>query len=360
METFAFNQKFEFDGVSRNFLSADSHKFLFSFTLSPHRRAILGTEMKTIPTPRYDILIAKHTGMCFGVRQAIEATESVLEKEPATILGQLAHNPTVKSRLASQGARSAPLEKSQAPTKHVIITAHGAADRDRKRWAEAGYQVTDTTCPLVKVAHAKLAKVVAKGFQPVIIGKEGHVEVRGLKGDFPTARVVLNSEDIATIPHVKRIGIISQTTQPIDRVRALVNEVREQRPEVEVAYFDTVCHPTKDRQTALHELCHAAELVLAIGGKNSNNTAQLARTARKLGCKAHHIECPNDINPEWLDGITKVGVTAGTSTLDESLEEIVARLKNISRLPAQRCASRTQEYFFPEPSGHFTPEESIH
>jgi 4-hydroxy-3-methylbut-2-enyl diphosphate reductase len=293
--------------------------------------------MKSILARPYEILIAKHTGMCFGVRQALEATETLLKKNSATILGQLAHNPIVKSRLTAKGARTAPLEKSQAPTKQVIITAHGAADRDRKRWANAGYQVTDTTCPLVKVAHAKLAKVVAEGFQPVIIGKEGHVEVRGLQGDFPKAQVILHPDDIATIPHVERIGIISQTTQPIDRVRALVNEVREQRPEVEVVYFDTVCHPTKDRQTALHELCHAAELVFAIGGKNSNNTAQLARTARKLGCKAYHIETPNDIKPEWLDGIRKIGLTAGTSTLDETLDAVVLHLQALAK--AQRSFS---------------------
>ena len=119
--------------------------------------------MKSILAPPYEILIAKHTGMCFGVRQAIEATETLLQKNSATILGQLAHYPTVTPRLAAKGLSTAPLEKSQAPTKQVIITAHGAADRDRKRWTNAGYQVTDTTCPLVKVAHAKLAKVVAEG-----------------------------------------------------------------------------------------------------------------------------------------------------------------------------------------------------
>lgn len=290
--------------------------------------------MKTISTPRYDILIAKHTGMCFGVRQAIEATEAVLKEGPATILGQLAHNPTVKSRLASQGARTSDLAGESAPTPRVIITAHGASDRDRKRWREAGYQVTDTTCPLVKVAHAKLAKVVALGYQPVIIGKEGHVEVRGLQGDFPHARIILHPDDIAQIPHVKRIGIISQTTQPIDRVRALVAEVRRQRPEVEVVFYDTVCYPTKDRQTSLQELCAASELVLAIGGKNSNNTAQLARTARKLGCQAHHIEGPEDVRPEWLEGISKVGLTAGTSTLDESLHAVTFRLQELADSPA--------------------------
>lgn len=292
--------------------------------------------MKTIQTPRYDILIAKHTGMCFGVRQAIEATEAVLAKKPATILGQLAHNPTVKSRLASQGAKSAPLAGQSAPTPHVIITAHGASNRDRNRWKNAGYQVTDTTCPLVKVAHAKLAKVVAAGCQPVIIGKKGHVEVRGLQGDFPHARVILHPDDIADIPHVNRLGIISQTTQPIDRVRALVAEVRKQRPEVEVTFYDTVCHPTKDRQTSLEDLCRASELVFAIGGKNSNNTAQLARTARKLGCQAHHIEGPEEIREEWLYGISKIGLTAGTSTLDESLHAVTFRLQEMADSPRDR------------------------
>ena len=186
------------------------------------------------------------------------------------------------------------------------------------------------------VAHRKLERLVNDGYLPVIIGKKGHVEVRGLIGDFPTTRVILNREDIPGIPSVKRIGIISQTTQPIDRVRALVNEVRKQRPDVEVVFYDTVCQPTKDRQKALDELCKASQLVFAIGGKNSNNTAQLARTARQYGGKAHHIEGPDDIREEWLEGVEKVGLTAGTSTLDESLEAVVARLQELATLTLAR------------------------
>jgi 4-hydroxy-3-methylbut-2-enyl diphosphate reductase len=286
--------------------------------------------MKTIHTPRYDIFIATHTGMCFGVRQAIEATEALLARKPATILGQLAHNPKVKSRLARAGAVSGSLGANSASTREVVITAHGASDRDRHRWAASGHEVIDTTCPLVKVAHSKLAQLVSKGFQPVIVGKEDHVEVRGLKGDFPNARVILHPDEVPSIPHFKKIGIISQTTQPIDRVRALVHEVRKQRPEVEVVYFDTVCRPTKDRQTALHKLCQKSELVFAIGGRNSNNTAQLARTARRLGCLAHHIEHPSEIQESWLEGVGSIGLTAGTSTLDESLEATIEHLKTLA------------------------------
>ncbi len=282
--------------------------------------------MKTIHTPRFDLLIASHFGMCFGVRQAIEATESLLARQPATVLGQLAHNPLVKSRLAEQGAHDGDLEGTEAPTREVVITAHGASENDRQRWQQAGYHLTDTTCPLVKVAHTKLARLVRDGYLPVIIGKEDHVEVRGLRGDFPNARVILDLRDIPKLPHVKKIGLISQTTQAIDHVRSLLGEVRRQRPDAEVVYTDTVCQPTKDRQSALHDLCQRADLILAIGGKNSNNTAQLARTARRLGRPAHHIEHPSDIQESWLEGLTTIGLTAGTSTLDESLQAVVDHL----------------------------------
>ena len=115
-----------------------------------------------------------------------------------------------------------------------------------------------------------------------------------------------------------------------------MTEVRKQRPDVEVVFYDTVCQPTKDRQKALDELCKASQLVFAIGGKNSNNTAQLARTARQYGGKAHHIEGPDDIREEWLEGVEKVGLTAGTSTLDESLEAVVARLQELATLTLAR------------------------
>ena len=188
----------------------------------------------------------------------------------------------------------------------------------------------------MNVAHRKLARLVDEGYLPVIIGKKGHVEVRGLVGDFPNACVISNREEIAGIPHVKRLGIISQTTQPIERVRALVNEVRKQRPEVEVVFHDTVCQPTKDRQKALDDLCKASQLVFAVGGRNSNNTAQLARTARQFGCQAHHIEGPDDIREEWLEGIETIGLTAGTSTLDESLQAVATRLQELATLTLVR------------------------
>jgi 4-hydroxy-3-methylbut-2-enyl diphosphate reductase len=211
----------------------------------------------------------------------------------------------------------------------VIVTAHGAADRDRERWRDAGYQLTDTTCPLVRKAHTALAGLVAGGYAPVVIGKSGHVEVRGLTGDFPDARVVLTRDDIEALPFAPKIGVVSQTTQPIERVQALVGMVRRRHPQAEVVFRDTVCQPTKNRQKALRDLCLAVELVIVVGGVNSNNTWQLVEKARAYGCRAERVGSADEIKEHWLYGVAEVGVTAGTSTLPETVAQVVGRLEEL-------------------------------
>lgn len=296
--------------------------------------------MKTIITNRFTILIADHYGMCFGVKGAIKSTQQLLKKRPATILGQLAHNPTVRSELTSLGAQESSLHKLKAPTSDVIITAHGASDLDRKRWQTAGYRVTDTTCPLVKVAHQRLKNLVTAGYFPVIIGKPGHTEVRGLQGDFPHALVIPDSAHLHLLPTHQKIGIISQTTQPITKVRALVDEIRKSRPESEIIFCDTVCQPTKDRQRSLTDLCQTAHVIIAVGGKDSNNTAQLARTAQRLGCRAHHIESASELKSTWFHPGDRIGLTAGTSTLDHSVEEVLTALKKLGNTKNDRLNSQ--------------------
>ena len=288
--------------------------------------------MKQIQTDAFTIYIPRHSGMCFGVKGALAATEDLLKQRRTTILGELAHNPAVNMRLQKAGATTGSLSDRSAQTPHVTITAHGAADRDRDAWRRNGYTVLDTTCPLVHYAHKRLRSLVAAGYHPVIIGKAGHVEVRGLQGDFPGATVLLDLSEITQIPPVPKLGIISQTTQPIDYVQSLVEQIRLARPSANVLFHDTVCRPTKDRQKAIHSLARQVDFVVAVGGRNSNNTAQLAKTARQLGCRAEHIETAREIKKEWLHSVRKIGVVAGTSTLDESVTEVVTYLKELGNL----------------------------
>ena len=279
------------------------------------------------------ILLAEHYGLCFGVRDALRDAERLAAQGPLTTLGDLVHNPLALARLDAHGVHRGQLDElASAPTRRVLITAHGAADERRRAWQAAGFEVTDTTCPLVKRAHRQLAGLVAGGYFPVVVGQANHVEVRGLTGDFPDASVIENEADIGAVPIYPRYGVISQTTQPSDKVRHLVEALRAARPEAEVRFCDTVCQPTKDRQAALRALIARAEVIVVVGGRHSNNTRQLVLTAEAAGRRAHGIERAGELEPEWFEAVGTVGVTAGTSTLPETVREVCARLEEIARL----------------------------
>ncbi|MEP7078742.1 MAG: 4-hydroxy-3-methylbut-2-enyl diphosphate reductase [Chthoniobacterales bacterium] len=276
------------------------------------------------------IIVAEHYGMCFGVRDAIAQAKALAQKAPLTILGELVHNPLVRDQLRAHGAEERPRDATDLSGR-VMITAHGTSDARRRALRERHLDVSDATCPLVKHAHTQLARLVRAGYFPIVIGLAGHVEVRGLTEDFPEAVVVSGSADIPNLPHRDRYGVISQTTQPIDRVRALIAEMARVRPDSEIRFVDTVCKPTKDRQHALKQLVALADAIVVIGGRHSNNTRQLVETCREAGRHAIHVERPEELNPADFVDVETVGVTAGTSTLPETVAAVVERLQEISR-----------------------------
>ena len=279
------------------------------------------------------IILAEHYGLCFGVRDAIAEAEKLARRAPLTILGELVHNPVVRERLARHGVQERGLgdfAPDGTDTRQVMITAHGASDRKRAEWSAAGFAVADGTCPLVRHAHRQLGVLVAAGFFPVVIGKAGHVEVEGLVGDFPEGCVIENEGDISRLPVRERYGVISQTTQPLEKVLELVEAIRRGRPGSEVRFTDTVCQPTKNRQNALHKLIAECDTLVVVGGRNSNNTLQLAAAARAAGLRVFHIERPGELEPEWFCEAGIVGITAGTSTLKETVAAVHARLEEIA------------------------------
>jgi 4-hydroxy-3-methylbut-2-enyl diphosphate reductase len=278
------------------------------------------------------IILAQHFGLCFGVRDAIAQAEKLAQEGPLTVLGELVHNPLVQERLRDQGIGAGSLEVLEADSRQVMITAHGASDKRRRQWRAAGFAVSDGTCPLVRKAHQQLQRLVAAGYFPIVVGQPAHVEVRGLTEDFPEATIILHDEDLAKLPRRVRYGVISQTTQPIERVRRLVDQIRRLHPAADVRFVDTVCQPTKNRQSALRELIAQAELIVVVGGRHSNNTQQLVRSCQAAGRRAIHIERPDELHTSDFDQVQTVGVTAGTSTLRETVAAVVRRLEEISRL----------------------------
>ncbi|NNE92519.1 MAG: 4-hydroxy-3-methylbut-2-enyl diphosphate reductase [Verrucomicrobiales bacterium] len=279
------------------------------------------------------INLATHYGMCFGVRDAIQKTHEIAQTGSAAVLGELVHNPVVRQNLDDAGVSAGTLDDDPGSiaADAVIFTAHGVADSVRKSWSESGKEVFDTTCPLVRKAHRSLECLVLAGFKPVVIGRYDHVEVRGLVTDFPDAVVVLDEADFSEIPGPwDKIGVVSQTTQPVTHVEELVSKLRASRPAAEVRFIDTVCQPTKDRQSALQELAAKCDTIVVVGGSNSNNTRQLAVKAEGLGCRSFHVESPDDLKFSWFVKAENVGVTAGTSTLDETVQAVVRRLEKFS------------------------------
>ena len=210
-----------------------------------------------------------------------------------------------------------------------MITAHGASERMIRETRSRGLNVIEATCPLVNVAHRSLARLVQAGYHPVIIGRRDHVEVRGLTGDLDEFDVVLDGEDVARLRERPRFGVVAQTTQPVEKVRHLVKRMQEHFPRSEVCFIDTVCQPTKQRQNAAVELAQKCDVIIVIGGTQSNNTQELVKTCSRFCAQVHHVQTAADLRDEWFCTDSIVGITAGTSTPDSvivAVENAVAHL----------------------------------
>jgi 4-hydroxy-3-methylbut-2-enyl diphosphate reductase len=267
--------------------------------------------------------------MCFGVRDAIELALQQAASGPLTVLGDLVHNETVLAGLRARGIRIAQ-QVAAVETRNVMITAHGASEKAKARLRERGLRAIEATCPLVRLAHRAVAKLACSGYHPVIVGQRQHVEVRGLTEDLADFDVVLSEADVFALSERARFGVAAQTTQPIERVRALVELMRTRFPRSEVRFVDTVCRPTKQRQHSAIELAQQADVVVVIGGAHSNNTRELVRTCSQYCGRVHHVQAALDLCEEWFEGAQTVGVTAGTSTPDASIEEVERWLNELA------------------------------
>ena len=284
------------------------------------------------------IIRAEHLGMCFGVKDAIALALETARHEPLTILGELVHNETVLAELKRSGIQFQS-EAREVGTGTVMITAHGASERKLGAVRGRGLQVLEGTCPLVRVAHRAVAKLVGDGYHPVIIGKRDHVEVRGMTEDLAEFDVVLSAADVAQLRERPRFGIAAQTTQPIERVRELARLIRERFPQSEVRFIDTVCQPTKQRQHAAVELAQQCSVVVVIGGTRSNNTHELVQTCAQYCSRVHHVQTAADLCADWFRSDDTVGITPGTSTPDDVIAGVEGSLHAIASVGEARLIS---------------------
>ena len=286
------------------------------------------------------VRMADHYGMCFGVRDAVDLALDLTRQGQLTILGDLVHNPDVVARMDAAGAVRAQ-RREDVRTVSVLLTAHGTADRVKLELREQGLEVHDATCPLVTRVHLALHKLVAEGRHPVVIGQPKHVEVRGLVGDLNEFTIIQETSDLyqlekrLTQDPTTRLGVVAQTTQPLEKVMELVGALRAKFPDADVRFIDTVCQPTKDRQRALRQLAADSDVVVVVGGPDSNNSRKLVELARSLGRPAYLVANAVELRPEWFEECEIVGLTAGTSTPDPVIRDVRTWLE---RLPSRRPA----------------------
>jgi 4-hydroxy-3-methylbut-2-en-1-yl diphosphate reductase len=264
--------------------------------------------------------------MCFGVRDAIALAVEHADAGPLTILGDLVHNPTVLRTLESKGIAVAH-DVAHVKTATLMVTAHGTSEQTLARTRALGLTTIEATCPLVRVAHRAVAALARDGYHIVIVGQRDHVEVRGLTGDLDRFDVVLEDDDVLALEEHSRLGVAAQTTQPVEKVRRLVASIRRRFPRSDVRFVDTVCRPTKERQSAAVEMARQADVVIVVGGRSSNNTRELVQTCSRYCAHVHHVETDADVRTEWFADVQVVGLTAGTSTPDEVIDRVEARIR---------------------------------
>jgi len=279
------------------------------------------------------IIRAPVTGMCFGVRDALMTIDRVDQPKSVTIHGELVHNETVLIQLGARGFRMHDEERRSAvpETPAVLITAHGISDKERQRLTFAGKQLIDTTCPLVTRVHRAAQALQKQGYYVLVLGRRNHVEVRGIIGDLTDYEIIEHEGDVRSYPF-PRIGVVCQTTTAPQTVAAVRMALIFRNPRAKIRFKDTTCAPTRENQRALNSLLPQVDAVVVVGGRNSNNTRELAARCAAAGKPVHHVQDADDLQPGWFAGYRRIGLAAGTSTLDATLDEVETRLLKMASL----------------------------
>ncbi len=275
-----------------------------------------------------NIVLVEGAGFCFGVKRAIDIAFDVARnyKERVFTLGPIIHNPHVVEKLKELGVY--PLEElsKEKSIKTLIIRAHGIPKEKFNEIKQKDMEIIDATCPFVKRAQSLAEKLATEGYQVVIIGDREHPEVQGIFSYAGPDAIVINSSEIPILN--KKIGIIQQTTQPLTKVKEIMNELINSRNEFEeIRIFNTLCNFTSKRLQATEKVARNVDLMIVVGGKNSANTTQLARLCKNMGVKTYHIENAQEINKEWIECTTTIGITAGASTPQWIIDEVIDKIK---------------------------------
>jgi 4-hydroxy-3-methylbut-2-enyl diphosphate reductase len=283
------------------------------------------------------VVLAQPRGFCAGVERAIEIVERALEKygPPIYVRHEIVHNRHVVERLRGKGAQFVD-EIDEIPKGSVtIFSAHGVASSIEERAADRGLPVIDATCPLVSKVHIEGQRYANQGREIILIGHAGHPEIVGTMGRI-TGRVHLIStpEEVARlkVADPDKLAFITQTTLSVDDTRAVIEALKGRFPTIVGPDTKDICYATQNRQRAARDLARIVDVVLVVGAPNSSNSNRLREIAAESGVASYLIEDARALDPNWIEGASAVGITAGASAPAELVEEVIARLREIAEV----------------------------
>jgi 4-hydroxy-3-methylbut-2-enyl diphosphate reductase len=286
--------------------------------------------MATVPIA--EILLAGPRGFCAGVERAIDIVEVALSvcRPPVYVRREIVHNRHVVESLRAKGAIFVD-ELDEVPNDAtVVFSAHGISPAVREEALRRGLRVIDATCPLVTKVHLEAVRYAREDYSIVLIGHEDHDEVIGTLGEAPERIVVIDSvEEVERleVPNPDKIAYLTQTTLSVDDTREVIDALRRKFPRIVGPSRDDICYATQNRQAAVKRLAGDVDVLLVIGAANSSNANRLVEVAKMAGTSAHLINDINDIRPEWLQGASRIGITAGASTPEMLVSQAVDALK---------------------------------
>ncbi len=303
-----------------------------------------------------EILMAQPRGFCAGVDRAIEIVERALARfgAPIYVRHEIVHNAYVVADLRTKGAVFIDELDEVPPGATVIFSAHGVSKAVRDDAAARGLNIFDATCPLVTKVHVEVGKMRAEGCEIIMIGHEGHPEVEGTMGQSDGGMLLVQCVDDVAVLHVadpSRLAYVTQTTLSVDETQEIVAALKARFPEIREPKKQDICYATQNRQDAVKFMAPKVEVVIVVGSPNSSNSNRLRELADRLGVPAYMVDAPEQVQPEWVAGKRRIGLTAGASAPEALAQAIVERLRALGARNVRALEGIEENMSFPLPRG---------